>query len=156
MARKPRETDKFIALNRRAKFDYAIEDEIEAGLVLEGSEVKALREGKANIAEAYAAEKGGEIWLINANIPEYSQASPHFTHEPRRLRKLLLHAKERDKLIGATKREGMPLVPMSLYFNRRGLAKLKLGIGKGKKQHDKRDTIKQRDWDRQKKRIMKK
>ncbi len=142
-----------VAENRRARFDYEIEDTFEAGLVLEGSEVKSLRAGKANIAESYASEEGGELYLINAYIPEYAQAGRQ-NHEPRRPRKLLLHKREANKLIGAVQREGMTLVPLKLYFNDRGIAKLSLALGRGKKIHDKRETERKRDWQRQKARLM--
>ncbi len=154
MTRKPRKDDKFIAVNRRARYDYAIEEEFEAGLVLTGSEVKSLREGRVNIAEGYVGQKGGELFLMNANIPEYKQAKA-FNHEPKRLRKLLLKKREMGKLLGAIQQKGMTIVPMNLYFNQRGYAKLKIGLGKGKKEIDKRDTIKKREWNRQKERLMK-
>ncbi len=141
------------AQNRKARHNYEIEETVEAGLVLTGSEVKALREGRANIAESYAKADKGEVWLINAHIPEYKQAG-QFNHEPRRPRKLLLKKREIDKLLGAAEREGMTLVPLKLYFNRRGIAKLELGVGRGKKSYDKRETQKRRDWDRQKARLM--
>jgi SsrA-binding protein len=145
---------KVVAENRRARFNYEIMDTTEAGLVLQGTEVKSLRTGKANIAESYVSEEGGEIWLINAHIPEYLEAN-RFNHEPRRRRKLLLHKREMAKLAQASDREGMTLVPLKLYFNDRGRAKLEVAIAKGKKTHDKRETLKQRDWDRQKSRILK-
>jgi SsrA-binding protein len=148
-----RPTDRFAAQNRRARFDYFIEDKLEAGLMLMGSEVKVLREGKASINEAYATEEGGELWLINAHIPEY-KAARNFTHEPRRKRKLLVRRRELDRLMGAIKREGVTLVPMSIYFNERGIAKCEIGLAKGKKKGDKRDTEKARDWQRDKARIM--
>lgn len=141
------------AQNRKARHDYTIEDTLEAGIVLTGSEVKALRQGRANIAESYAKAQDGEVWLINAHIPEYKQAGP-FNHEPRRPRKLLLHKREVSRLLGATDREGMTLVPLKLYFNRRGIAKIELGVGKGKKHFDKRESEKKRDWDRQKARLL--
>ena len=141
------------AQNRKARHNYQIEDSLEAGLVLRGSEVKALREGRANIAESYAKPENGEIWLINAHIPEYRQAG-QFNHEPRRPRKLLLKKREASKLIGATDRDGMALIPLKLYFNARGIAKLEIGLGKGKKDYDKRETQKKRDWDRQKARLL--
>jgi SsrA-binding protein len=141
------------AQNRKARHTYEIEDTLEAGLVLTGSEVKALRQGRANIAESYAKPEAGEIWLINAHIPEYKQAG-QFNHEPRRPRKLLLKKREVAKLIGASDREGMTLVPLKLYFNARGIAKLELGLGKGKKHFDKRETQKKRDWERQKARLL--
>ncbi len=154
MAKKKTAVDrKLIAENRKARFNYHIEDVLEAGLVLTGTEVKSLREGKANIAEAYASEEGGEIFLINAYIPEYSQAN-RFNHEPRRPRKLLLHRRQINRLIGAVQRQGMTLVPLKLYFNKKGLAKLELALAKGKKLHDKRQTARDRDWARQKARIL--
>jgi SsrA-binding protein len=148
-----RETDRFAAQNRRARFDYLIEDTLEAGLMLTGSEVKVLRQGHASIAESYATEQGGELWLINAHIPEYKSAT-RFNHEPRRPRKLLVHRKELNRLMGAIKRDGVTLVPMSIYFNNRGIAKLELGLAKGKKKADKREAEKARDWQRDKARIM--
>ena len=141
------------AQNRKARHDYFINERVEAGLVLVGTEVKALREGRGNITESYAGEKGGEIFLFNAYIPEYGPAS-RFNHEPRRPRKLLLHKREARKLIGAAARKGVTLVPLSIYFNDRGRAKVELALATGKKQHDKRDTIKERDWNRQKQRLM--
>lgn len=140
--------------NRKARFRYAIEQEIEAGLVLQGTEVKALRAGKANIQDSYADITGGEAWLINAYIPEYGHGN-RFNHEPRRPRKLLLHSREINRLAGAVQREGMTLVPLRLYFNAHGRAKVLIGVGRGKKLHDKRETVKQRDWNRQKSRLMK-
>ncbi len=145
---------KVIAENRRARFDYAIEDDIECGIVLEGSEVKSLREGGANIAESYATVEEGELWLVNGYIPPYDKARS-FRHEERRRRKLLVSRKEMSMLWNATQRKGMTLVPIVLYFNHKGLAKLKLGIAKGKKIHDKRETQAKRDWSRQKQRLMK-
>jgi SsrA-binding protein len=147
-----RESGKLVAENRRARYNYEIEDTIEAGIVLMGSEVKSLRAGKANIAESYASNEGGELFLINAHIGEYPAARDG--HEPTRHRKLLLHKKEMARLLGAIQRQGMALVPLRLYFNARGLAKLQLGLGRGKKVHDKRETEKNRDWQRQKGRIM--
>ena len=145
---------KVIAENRRARFDYAIEDDIECGLILEGSEVKSLRENSANIAESYAAVENGELWLINSYIAPYEQAKT-FGHEERRRRKLLVSRKELANLWNATQRKGMTLVPLVLYFNHKGLAKMKLGIAKGKKVHDKRETQAKRDWSRQKQRLLK-
>lgn len=145
---------KVIAENRRARHNYTIEENFEAGLQLTGSEVKSLRAGKANIAEAYASPEGDEIYLINANIPEYAQSGQRDNHEPRRQRKLLMHRREINRLIGAAQREGMTLVPLRLYFNERGIAKIEIGLGKGKKLHDKRETQKERDWQRQKARLM--
>jgi SsrA-binding protein len=145
--------DRYAAQNRRARFDYLIEEKLEAGLVLQGSEVKVLRQGQASIAEAYAGESGGELFLVNANIPEY-KSSNHFNHLPRRPRKLLLHRKEMARLLGAIKREGVTIVPLSIYFNERGRAKVELGLAHGKKKADKRQAEKDRDWQRDKARIM--
>jgi SsrA-binding protein len=142
-----------IAENRRARFDFFIEDTIEAGLALTGTEVKSLRDGRANIAESYAAVEGREIVLVNADIPPYGHAN-RFNHEPRRPRKLLLHRKQIDKLIGAVQREGRTIIPLRLYFNDRGRAKLELALAKGKKIHDKRETAAERDWQRDKARLM--
>ena len=143
-----------IAENRRARFDYFIEETFEAGIMLTGTEVKSLRTGRANIAESYASVEGREIVLINADIPPYGHAN-RFNHEPRRHRKLLLHRRQIDKLIGAVQREGRTLVPIKLYWNDKGLAKLEIGLAKGKKLHDKRDTAAERDWQRDKARLMK-
>lgn len=145
---------KIVAENRRARYDYEIVDTFETGLVLSGTEVKSLREGKANIGDSYASEEGGELWLINSYIPEYLQAN-QFNHEPRRRRKLLMKMRDIAKLSAAVAREGMTLVAMKIYFNDRGRAKLQLGLGKGKKQHDKRQSEKERDWNRQKTRLLK-
>ena len=145
---------KLIAENRRARFDYFLEQTFEAGLALTGSEVKSLRNGRANIAESYAAVEGDEIVLVNADIPPYVQAN-RFNHEPRRPRKLLLHRREIDRLIGAVQREGRTIVPTKLYWNDKGMAKLELALAKGKKLHDKRDTAAERDWQRDKARLMK-
>ena len=153
MARAPADPVKVAAQNRKARYNYTIEESLEAGLVLTGSEVKSLREGRANIAESYAREQEGEIFLVNAHIPEYRQAG-QFNHEPRRPRKLLLQKRQVEKLIGAVQREGVTLVPLKLYFNERGIAKLQLGVGRGKKKYDKRETEKSRDWDRQKARLL--
>jgi SsrA-binding protein len=146
---------KYIAENRRARFDYFLEETFEAGIALTGSEVKSLRNGKANIAESYAAVEGKEIMLINADIPPYTKAGPYFNHEPRRHRKLLLKRKQIDKLIGAVQREGRTIIPVKLYWNDRGLAKLEISLAKGKKEHDKRETTAARDWQRDKARLMK-
>ncbi len=143
-----------VAENRRARFDYSIEEDLECGIVLEGSEVKSLREGQANIAESYASVENGELWLINSYIAPYKQAKT-FGHEPRRHRKLLVSRKEMARLWSATARKGMTLVPLVLYFNHKGLAKLKIGIAKGKKVADKRATEAKRDWNRQKQRLLK-
>ena len=146
-------SQKLVAENRRARHDYFIEDDLEAGIMLEGSEVKSLRTGKANIAESYAAVEGGELWLINGYIPAYAQAKS-FGHDERRRRKLLVSRRELAKLWQGTAREGMTLVPLKLYFNEKGRAKLQLGIAKGKKLADKRATEAKRDWQRQKARLM--
>ena len=145
---------KVVASNRKARHDYLIEDTYEAGIVLSGTEVKSLREGKANIAESYASDEGDEIWLINSHLPEYLQAN-RFNHEPRRRRKLLLSKREINRLRAAINREGMTLVPLKIYFNDKGRAKLLLAIARGKKLHDKRETEKQRDWNREKGRLLK-
>ena len=139
MATKQERRIKVVADNRRARFNYEIGESFEAGIALTGSEVKSLRAGKATIAESYADAKNGEIWLINANIPEYQQAG-RFNHAPKRPRKLLLHEREINKLTGAVDREGMTIVPLKLYFNDRGRAKLEIALAKGKKLHDKRET----------------
>jgi SsrA-binding protein len=144
---------KLIAENRRARFDYFLEETYEAGLQLTGTEVKSLRIGRANIAESYASAEGREIVLINANIPEYGPAN-RFNHEPKRPRKLLLHRKEIDKLIGAVQREGRTLIPLRLYFNDKGRVKLELALASGKKAHDKRANIAERDWKREQGRLM--
>jgi SsrA-binding protein len=148
-----RPTDRYAAVNRRARHDYLIQDTLEAGIVLTGSEVKVLRQGQASIAESYASVDDGELWLVNAHVPEY-KAATRFNHEPRRPRKLLVHRKELNRLMGAIKREGVTLVPISIYFNDRGIAKLELGLAKGKKKADKREAEKARDWQRDKARIM--
>jgi len=148
-----RETDKYVAQNRRARYDYLITSTLEAGIILAGTEVKVLRLGLASIAESFAAERSGELYLFNAYIPAYKAAS-RFNHEERRARKLLVHRRERDKLLGSIKRDGITLVPLSIYFNDRGIAKLELGVAKGKKKADKRASEKDRDWQRQKGRLM--
>ncbi len=144
---------KTIAENRRARFDFFIEETLEAGVQLLGTEVKALREGKANIAESYASAERGALFLINATIPEYAPAA-QFNHEPRRARKLLVSKRQLDKLRAAVEREGRTLIPLKLYFNARGMVKLELALAKGKKAHDKRETSKERDWQRDKARLM--
>lgn len=144
---------KVAAENRKARHNYFIEDTVEAGVQLVGTEVKSLREGRSDISESYASEQGGEMWLLNAYIPEY-HAGNRFNHEPRRPRKLLLHKREIDKLAGASKREGMTVVALKIYFNERGRAKVLLGLARGKKQHDKRATEKDRDWQRDRARLM--
>ncbi|MFZ1470096.1 MAG: SsrA-binding protein SmpB [Paracoccaceae bacterium] len=145
---------KLIAENRRARFDYHIESDLEAGIILQGSEVKSLRQGGSNLGESYASVEGGELWLINGYIAPYAQAKT-WGHEERRRRKLLISRKELSRLWNAVGREGMTLVPLKMYFNDRGIVKLKLGIAKGKKLADKRDASAKRDWDRQKSRLMK-
>ena len=153
MAKKPENKNyKVIAENRRARYDYAIEDDLEVGIILTGSEVKSLRTGQSNIADSYASVDDGELWLTNAYIAPYDHAM--FTHEERRKRKLLVSRRELARLWNATKREGMTLVPLVMYFNDRGLVKLKIATAKGKKNHDKRATEAKRDWDRQKQRLL--
>ncbi len=142
-----------VAQNRRARRDYIIEETLEAGLALQGTEVKSLRAGKASLGEAYAGPKDGDLYLLNCTIQEYPNAG-RFNHEPRRPKKLLVHKRERDRLLGAVKREGVTLVPLKIYFNRRGIAKLEIGLAKGRKKHDKRQLEKTRDWQRQKARLM--
>ncbi|MBU4528357.1 MAG: SsrA-binding protein SmpB [Hoeflea sp.] len=144
---------KVVAENRKARFNYEIVDTFETGLVLTGTEVKSLREGKANIADSYANEEGGEMWLINSYVPEYLQAN-QFNHEPRRRRKILVKLKEIARLGQAVQRDGMTLVPLKIYFNDKGTAKLQLALAKGKKLHDKRETQKERDWNRDKARVL--
>ena len=153
MAQKPERPRKIVAENRKARHNYFIEDDLEAGIVLEGSEVKSLRTGKANIAESYASVEDGELWLINGYIPAYAQAKT-FGHDERRRRKLLVNRRELAKLWQGTAREGMTIVPLRLYFNEKGRAKLQLGIAKGKKMADKRATEAKRDWQRQKARLL--
>jgi SsrA-binding protein len=143
---------RYAAQNRRARHDYLIESTLEAGIQLTGTEVKSLREGRASIAEAYAGEKNGELYLLNAHIPEY--AASRVNHEPRRPRKLLVHKREMRKLLGAVTREGKTLVPLSIYFNKRGRAKIDLALARGKHQADKRAAIKERDWKREQARLM--
>jgi SsrA-binding protein len=152
MAAKSDSKTRIVAQNRKARFNYQIGETFEAGIALTGTEVKSLRSGKATIAESYAAEQDGELWLYNAYIPEYLQAS-RFNHYPRRPRKLLLHAREINKLRGAVEREGMTLVPLKLYFNPKGRAKIELAVARGKKLHDKRETERQRDAEREMARI---
>ena len=144
---------RIVAENRRARHNYFIEDDLEAGIMLEGSEVKSLRNGKANIAESYATVEQGELWLINGYIPAYLQART-FGHDERRRRKLLVNKRELARLWQGIGREGMTLVPLKLYFNEKGRAKLLIGIAKGKKQADKRETEKKRDWEREKARVL--
>ena len=149
----PFDKAKVVAENRRARFDYFVEERLEAGIALQGTEVKALRVGEGSIAESYATVEGEEVWLINSHIPEYSHGN-RLNHEPRRQRKLLLKGREIAKLHGAVTRQGLTLVPLSIYFNSRGRAKVELAIARGKKVHDKRDTVKERDWKREQGRLL--
>ena len=153
MGAKSDDRSRVVAHNRKARFNYEIGETFEAGIALTGTEVKALRLGKATIAESYADARGNEIWLVNANIPEYLQAG-RFNHAPKRIRKLLLHRGQINKLMGAVEREGMTLVPLRLYFNDKGRAKLELALAKGKKLHDKRETEKKRSWERERGRLL--
>ena len=153
MAAKSDDRSRVVAHNRKARFNYEIGETFEAGIALTGTEVKALRLGKATIAESYADARGSEIWLVNANIPEYLQGG-RFNHAPKRIRKLLLHRCQINKLMGAVEREGMTLVPLKLYFNDKGRAKLELALAKGKKLHDKRETEKKRSWERERGRLL--
>jgi SsrA-binding protein len=152
-AKKDKPAQKIAAANRRARFNYEIGQTFEAGIALKGTEVKSLRDGRSNIADSYAGERDGELWLYNAYIPEYLQAN-RFQHETRRPRKLLLHKREIGRLIGAVQREGMTVVPLKIYFNDRGRAKVELAVARGKQLHDKRETEKKRDWDREKGRLL--
>ena len=151
--KKDKPAQRAAAVNRRARFNYEIGQTYEAGIALTGTEVKSLRDGKSSIADSFAGEKGGELWLYNAYIPEYLQAN-RFNHETRRPRKLLLHRREIGRLIGAVEREGMTIVPLKIFFNDRGRAKVEIALAKGKKLHDKRETSKKRDWGREKARLM--
>jgi SsrA-binding protein len=154
MVEKEKPNFKLVADNRRARFDYEIGETYEAGLMLTGTEVKSLRAGKATVSESYAAvERNSEVMLYNANIPEYLQGN-RFNHEPKRPRKLLLHAKEIAKLAKGVEREGMTIVPLRIYFNAKGLAKVAIALARGKKLHDKRESEKARDWSRDKARLM--
>ena len=159
MNAKPKPSDRakaqrYVAMNRKARHDYFISDSVEAGIVLVGTEVKSLRTGQASIQESFAGPKDGALFLLNAYIPEYKLAGAHLQHETRRPRRLLLHKREMNKLLGLVKREGMTLVPLGIYFNRRGIAKVELGLAKGKHHADKREAIKKRDWERDKARVM--
>lgn len=154
MARKEEEPRRVVAQNRRALFDYFIDDRVEAGVVLTGTEVKSLRAGRASINESYAGDMSGELYLFNAYIPEYNLAGKHLQHEVRRPRKLLVKRKELNRLLGSIRREGVTLVPMAVYFNDRGIAKVRIGLARGKKKVDKREAEKERDWQRDKSRIM--
>ena len=149
----PFDKQKVVAENRRARYDYFVEDRFEAGIQLAGTEVKALRGGEGSIAESYATVDGEEVWLINSHIPEYSHGNRQ-NHEPRRPRKLLLKKREIGKMYGAVNRQGLTLVPLSIYFNSAGRAKVELALARGKKAHDKRETIKERDWNREKQRLL--
>ena len=149
----PFDKKKVVAENRRARFDYFVDDRMEAGIALTGTEVKALRQGEGSIAESYATINDEEVWLINSHIPEYSHGN-RLNHEPRRQRKLLLKGREIAKLTGAVTRQGLTLVPLSIYFNSNGKAKVELALARGKKVHDKRDTIKERDWKREQGRLL--
>jgi len=153
MAPKSDPSRKVVADNRAARYHYAIEDTLEAGIALTGTEVKSLRGGKATIGESYAGPSGNDTMLFNAYIPEYLEAN-RFNHDTKRPRRLLLHRKQIDKLIGATQRQGYTVIPLKIYFNERGRAKVELGLGKGKQLHDKRETAKQRDWDRDRARLL--
>ncbi|NKB57799.1 MAG: SsrA-binding protein SmpB [Alphaproteobacteria bacterium] len=153
MARKSSESGT-VAQNRRARYDYFIDEKIEAGIVLQGTEVKSLRQGQASLSEAWAGPREGDLWLNNCYIPEYNNSAQFANHEARRPRKLLLHKREIQKLTGAANRQGVTIVPMSIYFNDRGIAKVMLGLARGKRQVDKRQTTKDRDWQRQKARVM--
>ena len=151
----PFDKAKVVAENRRARYDYYVEDRIEAGIQLTGTEVKSLRGGEGSIAESYAAVEGDEVWLINSSIPEYSHGN-RLNHQPRRPRKLLLKSREIAKLQGAITRQGLTIVPLSIYFNGSGRAKIELAVARGKKMHDKRDSEKQRDWKREQGRLLRK
>ncbi len=151
---KPEDGRKVVAENRKARHEYKIDDVYEAGIMLTGTEVKSLRKGQSNIAESYASWETGGLFLINSYIPEYQQAGRFFQHEPRRKRKLLMHARELVKLTQAVERKGMTLVPLQIYFNAKGIAKLKLALAEGKKLHDKRASDKERDWNREKSRLL--
>ena len=153
MAEKKAPGQKIVADNRKARFNYEIGEVFEAGIMLTGTEVKALRQGRATIAESYADTKRGELWLINANIPEYLQGGRD-NHEPKRARKLLLHKRQIAKLASAVEREGMTIVPLKMYFNARGRAKIEVAVAKGKQLHDKRATDRKRDWNREKGRLL--
>jgi SsrA-binding protein len=153
MAEKKERAFKVVADNRRARFNYEIGEVVEAGIALTGTEVKSLRQGKATIAESYADARAGEVWLVNANIPEYLEAN-RFNHAPKRPRKLLLHKRQISKLAAAVEREGMTLVPLKMYFNERGRAKIEIAVARGKKLHDKRETERKRSWERERGRLL--
>ncbi|HET6940795.1 MAG TPA: SsrA-binding protein SmpB [Sphingomicrobium sp.] len=149
----PFDKKKVVAENRRARFDYFVDERLEAGIALTGTEVKSLRHGEGSIAESYATVDGEEVWLINSHIPEYSHGN-RLNHQPRRARKLLLKGREISKLQGAVARQGLTLVPLSIYFNSQGRAKVEIALARGKKVHDKRDTVKERDWKREQQRLL--
>lgn len=153
MAKGKDPTHRLVAQNRKARHDYFIDDTLETGIVLAGTEVKSLRQGRGSLVDAWAGERDGELWLFNAYIPEYGSGN-RFNHETKRPRKMLVHKRERDRLLGAVKRQGVTLVPLSIYFNDRGIAKVQLGLARGKRQYDKRETDKARDWNRQKARLL--
>ena len=153
MAKKPEPKNRVVADNRKARFNYEITDTVEAGIALTGTEVKSLRGGKATIGEAYAGPSGTDLMLFNAYIPEYLEAN-RFNHDTKRPRRLLLHRRQINKLIGATQRQGYTVVPLKIYFNDKGRAKVELGLGKGKQAHDKREAVKERDWQRDRARLM--
>jgi len=155
MNSKNKSVDNIVCQNRKASFNYFFEEIVESGVELLGPEVKSLRSGKANIAESYAVDQEGEIFLFNSYIPQYSQSS-YNNHDPRRLRKLLLKKKEINKFIGKVNRDGYSIIPLKIYFNKKGIAKVQIALAKGKKNYDKRDTKKNRDWDREKSRIFRK
>lgn len=148
-------TNQTVADNRKVRFDYEVIETFDAGIMLRGTEVKSLRLGQGSIRESYVGPKDGDIWIFNMNIPEYQQASQHFQHEPARPRKLLLHRREINKLLGAVAKEGMTIVANRLYFDERGMVKIEISTAKGKKLHDKRETEKERDWNKQKQRVFK-
>jgi SsrA-binding protein len=154
MTQKARSAVRVAAENRKARFNYFIDETYEAGIALTGTEVKSLREGRASLAEAYAAPEKGEIFLVNAYIPEYSHAAARAQHEPRRPRRLLLHGREIARLVGAVEREGMTLIPLKIYFTPKGRAKVELALARGKKLHDKRETERKRDWQRTRARLL--
>lgn len=154
MAQKSERRFKVVSENRKARFNYEIGEAYEAGIALTGSEVKSLRSGKATIAESYADARDGELWLVNATIPEYLQAGPFNNHPPKRPRRLLLHQREIERLAAGVEREGMTIVPLKLYFNERGRAKVEIALARGKKLHDKRETLKKRSWEREKSRLL--
>ena len=153
-AKKKDDGRRVVAENRRARYEFALTDVVETGIQLTGTEVKSLRDGKANIAESYASVENNGIMLINAYIPEYQRAGPFYQHDPRRPRRLLLHKREIAKLAQAVERQGMTMVPLEMYFNERGIAKLKIAVAQGKKVHDKRETERKRDWQREKARLL--